>query len=584
MMKRFILSLLVPLMFGLWTDAVQAARTFTTLQTSPAPGSTLDMGTVQPFTFRVTNTSGGGNAGERIYEMRFRLNNGTLFDAATTAPAGWTRTGYTTTTVTFRATSWANSIPTGGFVDFILVMSLTPAGADANQTLRDARASFTLDTDFSNGISRTGRTTINNQGSWSLRSLQITSFLATDLLGNTSVVAGNQFRVVMTVRNVSSTTQTSIISVANPPAMVTSAWTGPVPTNVPPAIYNPNPLTLAPGASGTITFLYNTNSGSDGNVTFGGVSGAYVRNNTGNATSRAQNSNTLSVGRFSASITVTPTSPSPNCEYEGNTVTVRMRLTNDFPYNIINVTPTLTPSVGAPVVYQSGPSPAAPNGPVVASGTFDFTWVYLVSGGSPGALFSFSGSATGTGQTGGNPTRTTPVATSASVKRGGYSPTVSPTNAGTSNADSTNEILRWLITNNGCTDVTQVSVTIPAGWTLATSDPYFSYSLVDQDSPPNPGTAQIEDIWTVAGTNPVIFTAPLVPYNVLPLIPASPKQGDFRLVFSATPAAAEASVFQLRIIDTNNAFVDRTTTVTVDPFGTGGRNDTNKVNWREVFQ
>lgn len=585
MIRRIVPVLLFLLMFTSWLEPVQAARTYTLAQTNPAAPAQIDMGTTQTITYRVTNTSTGGNAGERIYEMRFRLpGTGTVFSATTAAPAGWTRTAFSTTSVTFRATSWANSITTGNFLDFNIVLVMRTTTADVNETLRDARASYTLDTNFSNGVTRSGRVTINNPGSWTLKSLQITSFLATDLAGNTTVVAGNQFRVVITVRNISSATQSSIVSVANPPAMITSLWTGPVPTWAS-TTYSPNPLTLAAGASGTITFLYNTNSGSDGNVTFGGVGGAYVRNNTGSATSRTQNSNTLAVGRFSGSITVTPSSPSPGCEYEGNTVTVTMTLTNNFPYNIINVTPTLTPSVGAPVVYQSGPTPAAPNGPVTASGgTFVFTWVYLVSGGNPGDLFNFTGSATGTGQTGGSPARSTPTATSANVKRGGYSPSVSPANAGTSNADSANEILKWLITNNGCADVKQVSVTIPAGWTVATVDPYYSYSLIDQDSPPNPGTTQIEEVWTVSGTNPVVFTASLVPYNALPLIPASPKQGDFRLVFTATPASPETSTFTLRITDTNNAFVDRSTTVTVDPYGTGGRNDTNKVNWREVFQ
>ncbi|MDH3310604.1 MAG: hypothetical protein OEM48_06405 [Gammaproteobacteria bacterium] len=580
--RKILPFLMMPLMLLLWSGQVQAARSFSISQTNPLSGSPLDMGTTQTVTFQITNTSGGGNAGERIYEMRFRLpGTGTVFDAATTAPVGWNRTAFSSTSVTFRATSWSNAIPSGSFLYFNLVMVMRTTTADVNETLRDARASYTLDTNFTNGITRSGRTTVNNPGSWALKSLQITSFLVTDLLGNTSVVAGNPFRVVITVRNNSSTTQNSIISAPNPPTMTTSLWTGPVPT-LASTTYSPNPLTLAPGASGTITFQYNTNSGSDGNVSFA----AYVRNNTNSATSRTLTSNIFSVGRFSASISVTPTSPTPGCEYEGKLLTVTMTLTNNFPYNIINITPTLTPSVGAPVVYQSGPTPAAPApGPITASGgTLVFTWTYLLSGGNPGDLFSYTGSATGTGVTGGSPTRTTPPSTTANIKRGGYSPSVGPVSAGTSNADSTNEILRWLITNNGCADVKAVSVTIPAGWTVAATDPYFSYSLVAQDNPPNPGTTQIENVWTVSGANTVVFTAPLVPYNVLPLIPASPKQGDFRLVFATTPAVSGTSNFSIRITDTNDVFVDRTTTITVDPYNTGGRNDTNKVNWREVFQ
>src|SRR5205814_110998 len=163
-----------------------------------------------------TNTAGGSNASERIYEMRFRMNSGTLFSSSTAAPANWTRTAFNTTSVTFRANSWADAIVSGASVDFTVVLNLRSTTADVTESLRDARASYTLDTTFANGISRTGRVTINNPGSWQLRSLQITSFQTTDTSGVpvSAIAAGITFRVAIQVKNLSTATQNGIV--ANP--------------------------------------------------------------------------------------------------------------------------------------------------------------------------------------------------------------------------------------------------------------------------------------------------------------------------------------------------------------------------------
>jgi hypothetical protein len=567
---KTILTVVAVSVLWLLADTAEAARQYTVPQTNPAPPGEVTMGTTQAITFTVTNTCTGGNNGERIYEMRFRINSGSLFNAVTAAPAGWTRTAYSTTSVTFRAAAWADAIPVGANLTFVLVLNIRTTGADViSERLRDARASFTTDNNFANGITNAGRVTINTPGQWNIRALSITSFQITDLAGVpiTDIVAGTSFRVVMTIRNNSTATQTAIISNPNPPGTVE---TGTVTQGLTGTVYNPNPLTLAAAASGTITFTYSTNVNDGGTISFN----AAARNNTGSATTIAGSSGVLAVGRFVAAITV-----APGCQYDGSNVTVTMTLTNNWSYNIINVNPILAPSVGAPVAYVNGPNPGAPNGPVTATGgVFVFTWTYRINGGNPGDTFTFSGSAAGIGQTGGNPPRATPNTVSAPVTRGGFTPVVSP---GNTNAGSFSEELTWSIPNQGCANVTQVSITIPAGWTLDGTD---TYSLIDQFNPPNPGVNPIdpvENVWTVAGANPVVLSAP--PNNVLPLtLPAS--AGVFSLVFSATPAAAGVSVFTVGIIDANGAAVNLPTNVIVDAFGTGGRNDVNTGVWREEIR
>ena len=253
-----------------------------TLTQTPAAPAQLDMGTTQTLTYSIANTSNGGNASERIYEMRFRLpGTGTVFSSTTTAPAGWTLT-FSATSLTFRANDWTTAIVPGSALSFDLVLVMRTTSADVTETLRDARASFTLDTNFSNGITRSGRVTMNNPGSWALKSLQVTSFQTVDavtLLPVSTIIAGTSFKLVMTVRNISSATQTSIISSPNPP---TTIKTGTVTQGLTSTVYSPNPLTLAPGASGTITFTYTTAVSDGGTITFS----AFARNGANTATSR----------------------------------------------------------------------------------------------------------------------------------------------------------------------------------------------------------------------------------------------------------------------------------------------------------
>ena len=555
-MKRFqSLGLLLSLALMVWALPVQAARQYTLTQTPAAPAQ-LDMGTTQTLTYSIANTSNGGNASERIYEMRFRLpGTGTVFSSTTTAPAGWTLI-FSATSLTFQANDWTTAIVPGSALSFDLVLVMRTTSADVTETLRDARASFTLDTNFSNGITRSGRVTMNTPGSWALKSLQVTSFQTVDavtLLPVSTIIAGTSFKLVMTVRNISSATQTSIISSPNPP---TTIKTGTVTQGLTSTVYSPNPLTLAPGASGTITFTYTTAVSDGGTITFS----AFARNGANTATSRVAVSNllTVSAGSFIANLAVAPA-----CAYNGQTFTVTMNLINNYLYGITGITATLAPTVGGIVTLTSGPTPATQS--MAASTTLNgaFVWTYQITGGTAGQTLAFTGTATGTASAPGSGARTTPVAMSPSVKRGGFSPTVNPSNT---NADSTNVEVNIGITNNGCgTDVQSVSIALPGGWTYG-GDAYA------QDVTWNPAT----------GTGPVVFSAPSAANQIMP-----GGSGSYSLIMG-TPVTTGSYNFTLTVTDDLGVAITTTTSVpiVVNPFNSGTPNINNTVpdTWREEFR
>lgn len=559
-MRRWLIVIgVLALVVGPWTGRAEAARSYTIAQT-PAMPAQVAMGSTGTLTYRITNTNTGGNAGERIYEVRFRMSGGnSTFSSTVVAPAGWTRSAYSTTSVTFSANSWGNAIATGAFLDFPIIFNFRSTTADANETLRDIRTRYTTTT-TGPPFTRLASVTTNSPGSWTLKSLVVTSFQITDLFGTpiTTVSAGTSFRLVMSVDNRSTATLTSIVSSPNPP---TAVKTGTVTQGLTSTVYSPNPLTLAAGASGTITFTYSTAAADNGTIYFT----AFALNSAGTATSATATSPTLAVSRFTANITVSPT-----CTYNGQSVTVTMQLSNQYAFNIITVTPTLTPSVGAPVTLSSGPTPAAPNGPVPAGGTFSFQWTYLLAGASPGQTFTFSGSATGTGQTGGNPTITTPISTSLPVTAEDYIINVIP---GQTNASSTNTEISWNIQNLGCSAIVSVAVVVPAGWTWSGD----SYSLVDINA-----VTSVE-IWTVSGSGPVVFTAPTVADRLY-----VSGDGEYRLTFSSTPPAAGplpfSSPFSLTITHATGIVNARVAPVTVNPYGTSGLNDVGGLVWREDFR
>ena len=529
-----------------------AARNYTATQT-PAVGTQFDMGSTQPLSYLVTNTSTGVQVGERIYYISFRLSGGSTFSSSTAAPAGWTRTTFTATEVAFTATSWANAIATGGSLTFTPVVVMQSGGSNVNENLRDIRANFT-DTTTGPPFNNQGTGPINNAGGWTLGVLAITSFIITDTLGNpiTAMLAGGTFRLVMTVKNTSTVVQNPVVSNPNPPTAiktgtVTQGLTGTV----------GSPLNLAAGASGTITFTYSTAATDSGTIYFNAR--AY---RTATANSAFANSSILAVGRYVASVT-----PSLTCQYVGSNFTVTVGLMNSYPFTVLNANPTLTPLAGSPVTLVAGPAPAVPIASVpISPPTTNVVYTYQVNATGTTSPFRFNVSATGNLNTAGTPAVTTPVATSSWVSRGSFAAAINPTVV---NAGSTNAELTVTVTNSGCAAVASVGITPGAGWAGAGD----TYSLVDQ------AVGSPTEGWTAAGGAAVTFTAPSIATR-MPLASG----GEFAVVYASTPPAATASVFTIRVTDANGLFADIPLTVTVNAFKAGTLNDAAGRTWREEFR
>ena len=542
------LTILLLLMCGR-SEIALAARIYTNTQV-PANGTAFAMGSTQSITYTVANTSTGTNSGERIYEVRFRINSGSLFNASTAAPAGWTRTSFSTTQVIFQATSWAAAIPVGSPLGFTLSIAMRTASVDAtNERLRDMRARFTTTT-TGPPFTRLQSVTTSTPGLWTLKSLLVTSFQITDLSGVpvSAIQAGASFQLRMSATNVSNTSR-SITSNPNPPTptkvgTVTQVLTG----------TSGSPLVLAAGASGTVIFTYSTASTDAGTIFFT----ASVQSG-GTVTSTTATSGALSVASFAASIGVAPV-----CQYAGSNVTVTMTVINGsvlFP--VTGVSPTLLLLAGAPVALVSGPTPAT-IASIATSSNGSFAWIYQLNSTGATNPFTFSGSASGTRNAGAVVTPTS--ISTPTTRRGLFVATVNP---GTTNAGSNGLELTFNVTNSGCANVGGVAITFPAGWTSSGD----TYSLV------NIAAGTSIETWTVSGVNPVTFTAP----NVAGQMPVT-YSGDFNIVFSGMPAAATTSGFTVRVTDVTGAFVDLPVSVLVGAFKSGNLNDALTKSWREDFR
>lgn len=566
-MKTRLLALCLFIGLALGHGPAYAARTFTLAQTPSAATALFDMGSTQSLSYLVTNNTTTNPGTERIYVMRFRISSGSLFSGAT-APAGWTIAspasfGTGVTTVTFQTSSWANAIAFGGSASFTLVLKLRSTTADTNEKLRDIRASYTLNTNplatvkggtytLTPATPPTAPALPNAPGQWMLKSLAVT-FQITDLSGVpiSSLAAGASFRLVMTVKNNSTTSPQS--GIVSNPATPNAAKTG----SVTQALTGTagSPLSLASLASGTITFTFSTAPSDNGTISFTALA---QRSTT--VTSKTATSPILTVAPcvFSANITA-----SASCMYPGSNITLTMVLTNSCPYGLSTVTPSL--STTGPVTYVSGPTPSPIPIPTIAAngGAATVNWVYAINSNTATNPFTFSGSATSA-----SPVMSTPTALSPSITRGEF-----PVDPPATNASSTNGELTWTVTNGGCAPVNSVAVTFPAGWVWAND----AYSLVDLTP-----TNSVET-WLASGTNPVTFTSP-DSVNRLPV--GASYQGVFSLVFSATPASAGISNFTVSVTDANGVVIPVSVPVTVNAFDPSGTNSvTNGIRtWREQFR
>ena len=564
-MKRCIfLALLLTLAAA--SIPAHAARTFTIAQTAPVAPGEVDMGATQTLTYTVTNTASGGNSGERIYRMRFRLTGSctgtgctaTLFTTASAAPANWTRTSFSTTSVTYTAATWADSIPSGSSLSFSVVVTAGKSTQDRTETLRDARASFTTTTDFSKGIKSAGTSTINTPGSWILQSLQITSFQTTDTSGvpTSAIAAGATFRIVITVKNISVATLNGIVANPSPPTATTSGGFGTSPSCSLTST-SPSPLNLAAGASGTMTYTCTTLSSNSGTVTY---SVTDVRTGA-SVTSRSGTSNVLSVSPLSVGIVITgPYVADTTCHFSGDTATFVMTVTNNTGANVTSITPSALTRAGTNTTigaFTAQPTSCSGAFPLPNGGWCKYTWTapvtiigsYPSSGAKP--TFSVTGSASA------NPGPiTSPTVPSNPQDVEGFVVTVAPT---ATNTDSTNEQFTFSLLNSGCANVNQVAITAPGAFPFSGD----GYSLINSTA---------ED-WTQTGTT---FAAG----TVLP----TGASGDFSLVFTSTPSATGTYTFSLNVTDQNAVSKTVTVDVPVATFGSGTINVASPATWRKVFQ
>ncbi len=565
-MRRWLTSgSVIVLGLALCGGRAEAARNFTAAQT-PAPNAPVTMGSTGPLTYRITNANTGGNTGERIYEVRFRMRGGqSTFSSTTAAPAGWTRTAYSATSVTFRASSWANAIATGSYLDVPIAFNFRQTTVDTTERLRNIRARYTNSVGgppFTN----LGGDTDSNQGGWTLKSLAITSFQTTDLLGvPISAVAYNApYRLVMTIRNNSTANQTAIVSSNNPPGLVPGSLAQPGPSST---VYNPSPLNLAPGASGTITFTY-TAPAATGWIQFT----ESVRNGANTATSTIVRSNILTVSPLSVSIAITPP-----CLFTGATATFTMTVTNNTGGAVSNVVPSVLTRVtanGAGIGAFTGPVPGSFPGPLANGASTTFGWTATVTGAVPAVgpkpSFSVTGSASANGGV------ASPVVSSNTEDIDEYLVSVAPA---ATNAFSTNEELTWTVNNRGCAAINNVSIAIPpipAGWVFL-NGPNDAYSAVDL------GGGNVVETWTVNWASPFVgFTAAPTAADRLPV----GSSGDFSLIFSTMPTTTGPSNFAVTITDAAVPPNTRSpvTPVQVNGFDSTGPNAAGTLVWQEQFR
>ncbi len=163
----------------------------------------------------------------------------------------------------------------------------------------------------------------------------------------------------------------------------------------------------------------------------------------------------------------------PACLFSGNIATFQMMVTNNTGMTTTNVTPVVTACTG-PAQIGSPPALSSRDRALIASlptgSTGTFTWTAAVTG-NPNDTYSISGYATANGPI------TTATVTSNVQDVDGYVVTVASVNTGTAmtNASSANEEITWTIANWACSNVNQVAISVPAGWTFVND----GYSLVN---------------------------------------------------------------------------------------------------------
>jgi len=471
------------------------------------------------MTLRVTNTNTGGDVTLSINRVTFTFSNTTMIINSTghTAPTGWTFTVDTNNNrITFNSTNNIYNITTNNYKDF--VVSLTVAASNTDSTLEYMRRSVARYTNNRDS-------TVNSPAgvSWYRKGLKILSMEATpDLLS-----PGDTFTLTITVQNVSNQTLTNITAVPNPPSETQTGGFNPNTTS------NPIIPSLGILATGTLVYNYTTDPGftGEGTVYFT----CYVRNGANNTTSLSANSNTVYIGRFTASISFTP-----ECPLSSETVNVTMTLTNNNVYSLSNVTPYLNVYGTATAIRLTGPTPATTT--LNPGQSVNITYTYQITG-SYDASFYFSGYAIGQKTTPPTGTRQTPIYTTPTRYVREYSLDLVPDTIITG---AKNFFLKFSIQNRAnvvCPidtnyDVKKISITVPSGFVYSVGN--FSYlignTITDIN---NPDFEYYDSNWSVLDTsNPISFTSNSATYNL-----PTGKDAIFSLFFNSAPKVNADTIY-----------------------------------------
>ncbi|MBI5826175.1 MAG: Ig-like domain-containing protein [Deltaproteobacteria bacterium] len=207
-------------------------------------------------------------------------------------------------------------------------------------------------------------------------------------------------------------------------------------------VYNKTAFTLASGATGTLIWTYSADIA--GSVYLY----AQAKDITGTVTSVTANSNTVTIGSFTASLVVTPASVT-----SGQNVTALMTVTNNGAASLIDAAPSALTACpgGAAETLVSGPSPTSISS-IPAGGSGIFQWTYQITG-TAAQAYCLSGSATATGPV------TSNTATSNSGTVSSYSVAISPT---TVSSGAAGVAVSWTVSNNGGYDIREVDILTPA--------------------------------------------------------------------------------------------------------------------------
>ncbi len=521
---RWAVSILAALAVLTFALPAGAARRFTSVQLNVPSPVEVTMGDTTPvaLTYRITNTSTGGDAGRGIYRLRFTAPAGFAFTGASVLPAGWAVTG-TGATLTLQTSNspCTNCIYTAGAggapKDFTITLGTVPAAT------QDTTSTLSIQSLYTGGKTRT------NAGQAFVTRRALTAALVAYLpaqctpdcsnwgatcAATPSIAVTGTHSLALIVRNNSTAPWTGIISTPNPPTEIDD-WGPGVP-----AFSSPATLSLAAnGACGVVVWTV-TMPGSTGTVYYQ----ARARNSTGVATSKLVTSNTVIVASPAASL-------GQHCVFPGEVTTVTMTVTNNGSTNLTNLRPwgifsllngnhnagTTTINVASTAGFPtpaglirieseeisytgttatsftgctrganlttaaahsnntpvSGPRPlfvgtATPtylSGPTPASfsplapaAVTHFYWTYRIDG-SAAQTYSFRGFVAAFG-TG----ITSPVLTSTAGALGEFG--VGITSGATFGGNWQNAMTLWTIANNGCDPVRQVDIQVPGGFTV----------------------------------------------------------------------------------------------------------------------